>query len=165
MVKSKWHPAGFGAVEHGTGTRTMFYLPKDHPLALRTIQFQELFMAVGWVINRAKPGETVVIYVDNTCAEWWLRGYKAKDLYIALIWILADFIRDNRIHLIVRRSDSSHIAADPLSRWFDYDKEDLKSAEDDWEVRAGDWQIPPEGPTVDFDWEGLFGEVLELESL
>ena len=170
LVKGKWHPAGFGAVEHKSGVRSMFYLPKDHPLARRTIQFQEMFCAVGWILRRARREETVIIYVDNSCAEWWLRSFKSGDIYIALVWILADFIHENRIHLIVKRSDSKEIAADPLSRWFDkksveFDKKAFEQTKKDWGERAKFWKIPPKGPIVRFKWQELFERVLGLEEL
>ena len=170
LVKGHWHPAGFGAVDHESGTRSMFYLPEDHPLALRTIQFQEMFCAVGWILRRGQRGETIIIYVDNSCAEWWLRTFKSGDIYIALVWILADFVHENRIHLIVKRSDSKAIAADPLSRWFDegsvgYDKKAFEQTKKDWVERASFWRIPPKGQVVRFEWLNLFERVLELEEL
>ena len=124
-------------------------------------------MSVGWILERGKEGETIVIYTDNVCAEFWMRKYKASNIYIALVWMLANFIRENRIHLIVKRASSKKIAADPLSRMFPGEslKKERKEAEEDWEIRAGRWSIPKSGTVVDFDWEGLYAEVLEWEEL
>ena len=124
----------------------------------RPIAWTELFMSVLWVIRLGRVGEVLVLYTDNTASEHWMAKFKAKPLYVALIIILSSVCLERRIKLIIKRSDTDNIPADPLSRWID----GTKSAKE-WERRAGEWGIPSEGPRVVCDWEGLWNWVVEIE--
>ena len=160
-------PSGIGAVVHSVvggqgslvpGTKTMILIPKDHPMNDRPIAWTELFMSVLWVIRLGRVGEVLVLYTDNSASEHWMDKFKAKPLYVALIIILSSVCLERRIKLIIKRSDTDNIPADPLSRWID----GTKSAEE-WVRRAGKWGIPSEGPRITCDWQGLWNSVVEIE--
>ena len=121
-------PSGIGAVVHSVvggqgslvpGTKTMILIPKEHPMNDRPIAWTELFMSVLWVIRLGRVGEVLVLYTDNSASEHWMDKFKAKPLYVALIIILSSVCLERRIKLIIKRSDTDNIPADPLSRWID----------------------------------------------
>ena len=69
---------------------------------------------------------------------------------------LANFCRMKKVTLIVKRSDTEHILADPLSRTY----EDYEA---DWRARAKEWKVPHDGPIVSFLWRDLWDQVREIE--
>ena len=157
------HPAGLGAVVHkcrggaiAAGTRAMELLPRDHPIATKPIAWLELFTSVLWILQTCQRGWLCVIYTDNTNAEHWMRKYKAKPAYIGLMMRLANFCRVKKVTLIIKRSDTEHILADPLSRTY----EDYEA---DWRARAKEWKVPHDGPIVSFLWRDLWDQVREIE--
>jgi hypothetical protein len=113
---STWAWGGMDTSPQGGGGIIQDFWRKNHVLHINT---KELMAAASTVQSFARPGETVLLNVDNQVALSYLKkwGGGRKDYLNKILEPLFQWCWENRVQLQVQWVPSAQMLADPLTRW------------------------------------------------